>query len=117
MVSNASCDASASIPLLEYDSRQWLCRHRVESSLEVIKLRKAVKGNSVSGVISHPGPLGFARGQKGYFIVNLFSNQELPINVQTGMEQGTYCDVLGNGNCATQIKISQTGMLKITLRP
>lgn len=57
--------------------------------------------------------IGFARGNKGFFLLNADSS-DLNANLQTGLPQGTYCDVIsgnydGNSCSGTQIHVNRDG--------
>jgi len=57
--------------------------------------------------------IGFARGNKGFFLLNADSS-DLNANLQTGLPQGTYCDVIsgnydGNSCSGTQIHVNHDG--------
>jgi alpha-amylase len=57
--------------------------------------------------------IGFARGNKSFFLLNADSS-DLNANLQTGLPQSTYCDVIsgnydGNSCSGTQIHVNRDG--------
>nr|KAG5696356.1 hypothetical protein BaRGS_028351 [Batillaria attramentaria] len=75
----------------------WVCEHRWRQICNMVAFRNVVgtapEANWWSG---SDYQIAFSRGNKGFVAINLESGQ-LSANLQTGLPQGTYCDVI-SGN-------------------
>jgi alpha-amylase len=112
-VGDAKCEGDGAVAAkTEYKTNEWICQHRFASTLNMIQFRKAVSDTAVTEKYRDRGVYGFAREGKGYFIVNVFKKKELEIEVPTTLPDGTYQNLIGEG----EYKISG-GVLKTTLAP
>ncbi len=84
----------------------WVCEHRWQSTEGMVGFHNVVKGTGVDRWWEDPSgnAVAFARGDRGYVVVN---NATAPItgrSFQTSMPAGTYCDVvhgaLVDGKCS-----------------
>jgi hypothetical protein len=108
----ADCSAAESGPKAEYKNYEWICQHRWQSSLNMIKFRDAVEGAEVTEKFRERGVYGFARAGKGYFITNVVAKKELEIEVQTTLPDGEYENLFEAGSYTIS-----GGILKTTLAP
>ncbi len=73
----------------------WVCEHRWQSTEGMVGFHNAVKGTGVAQWWDDGNnAVAFARGNRGYVVVN---NETAPLagrSFQTGMPPGTYCDVV-----------------------
>lgn len=99
-------------PKSEYQNYEWVCQHRWQSTVAMIKFRDLVQGAEVTEKYRERGVYGFAREGKGYFITNVFDNKPMTIEVQTTLPDGEYQDLIDGANY--QIV---GGILKATLDP
>ncbi|HRW19798.1 MAG TPA: alpha-amylase family protein [Dermatophilaceae bacterium] len=83
----------------------WVCEHRWQSTEGMVGFHNVVKGTGVDRWWEDPSgnAVAFARGDRGYVVVN---NATAPLagrSFQSGMPPGTYCDVvhgaLVDGRC------------------
>jgi alpha-amylase len=114
-VRDASCEVNQAgfvAPKSDYKPNDWICQHRFESTVNMIKFRKAVSGTELTEKYRERGVYGFARAGKGYFIVNVFKSQPLEIEVQTLLPDGEYQNLI-DGNRYQIVD----GVLKTTLKP
>jgi alpha-amylase len=87
---------------------QWTCDHRQHGIVSMVKFHKYVQGSAKRHVYeSQFNVLAFSRGSKGWAG---FNNNATPdykknsgdrtITVQTGLREGTYCDIISGGKVA-----------------
>jgi alpha-amylase len=107
----ADCSAASDQPKAEYSDYEWICQHRWQSTLNMIKFRDATEGAEVTEKYRERGVYGFARDGVGYFIANVF-NKAMPIEVATTLPDGEYTDLIDGGTYQVS-----NGMLKTTLQP
>ena len=108
----ADCSEANPSPKDSYDNYEWICQHRWQSTLNMIKFRDQVEGTAVTEKYRERGVYGFAREGKGYFITNVFESNEMPIEVQTTLPDGDYVDLIDGGSYTIT-----AGVLKTTLAP
>lgn len=77
-------------PKDEYKADEWICQHRWESTLNMIRFRDAVGSAPVVEKYRERGVYGFAREGIGYFITNVFDNKEMSVSVVTTLPDGEY---------------------------
>lgn len=110
-VVDVSCDGVTE-PKTEYENYEWICQHRWQSTINMIKFRDLVGDAPVVEKFRERGVYGFAREGKGYFITNVFDNKELSVEVLTTLPDGEYTDLIA-GNSYEIVN----GILKTTLEP
>ena len=108
----ADCSEASIGPKDAYANYEWICQHRWQSTLNMIKFRDQVEGTAVTEKYRERGVYGFAREGKGYFITNVFERKEMPIEVQTTLPDGDYVDLIDGGSYTIT-----AGVLKTTLAP
>ncbi|KAK7482695.1 hypothetical protein BaRGS_00026104, partial [Batillaria attramentaria] len=98
----------------------WVCEHRWRQICNMVAFRNVVgtapEANWWSG---SDYQIAFSRGNKGFVAINLESGQ-LSANLQTGLPQGTYCDVISgnleNGRCTgNSVHVGGDGRAHITV--
>ena len=82
----------------------WQCEHRWQSTEGMVGFHNVVKGTDVQRWWDDgANAVAFARGDRGYVVVNNGTDALTGRSFQTGMPPGTYCDVvhgaLDNGRC------------------
>jgi alpha-amylase len=82
----------------------WVCEHRWKPIRNMVSFRNAVKGTKVEKWWDGWSQIGFARGSRGYFVLNSRDNGDgLSERLDTGLPAGTYCDmatgVKSGGSC------------------
>jgi alpha-amylase len=100
------------VPRDEYAPGQWVCQHRLESTARMIEFRHAVGAEDTREVYQRGKLFGFARGDRGYFIVNVSKYAEAQFTVQTGLPDGVYLDFLSGAKFEVR-----SGELTATLAP
>ncbi|KAH0516010.1 Alpha-amylase 1 [Microtus ochrogaster] len=90
----------------------WVCEHRWRQISNMIAFRNEVNGQPLSNWWDNgSNQVAFGRGNKGFIV---FKNDDwsLSTTLQTGIPEGTYCDVISgdkiDGNC-TGIKVYVSG--------
>lgn len=81
----------------------WVCEHRWRQIYNMVAFRNVVMGTNLHHWWDNGNyQIAFARGNKGFFILNL-EGSTLDRTLQTGLPQGTYCDIITgnyiNGQC------------------
>lgn len=72
----------------------WVCEHRWKPIRNMIAFRNAVKGTKVENWWDGSSQIGFSRGARGYFVLNVRdSGQGLSERLQTNLPPGHYCDM------------------------
>lgn len=97
---NQLCDSFAS---------GWICEHRWPEIHQMVKFRNFVGQESVKNWWENgENQIAFSRGHLGFMVFNMDLNRQLQANLQTGLAQGIYCDILTgqkkNDNC-TGVKV------------
>lgn len=102
----------------------WVCEHRDNGVLALVKFRKAVGGAGVSDwwSASQGGQIAFSRQDKGWFAVNI-EPKPVAIRVSTSLRDGTYCDLVSSGDkprgfggrCKGQVIEVSNGMIETTI--
>jgi alpha-amylase len=78
----------------DYAPGEWICQHRLESTARMIEFRHAVGALETREVYQSGKLYGFARGDRGYFMVNVSKYSEAEFQVTTGLPDGVYRDML-----------------------
>lgn len=97
MIADTSCEVDEngfSILREDYTPGEWVCQHRLESTARMIEFRHLVGAEDTREVYQSGKLYGFARGDQGYFIVNVSKYSEAEFKVATGLPDGVYRDVL-----------------------
>lgn len=108
-VKDVSCEGVTG-PKAEYENYEWICQHRWQSTINMIRFRDLVGDAPVVEQFRERGIYGFARDGKGYFITNVFDNKSVDVEVATTLPDGEYLDLI-DGNSYQIVN----GMLKTTL--
>jgi len=85
---------STSAPQDSYSNLEWICQHRWESTLNMIKFRDRVGDAPVVEQTRKRGIYGFARENIGYFITNVFDKEAVDVEVATTLPDGEYIDLI-----------------------
>ncbi len=92
-VSPISCEG-VSAPKDEYQDLEWICQHRWQSSINMIRFRDTVADAPVVEKYRERGVYGFAREGRGYFITNVFDTKEMSVSVATTLPDGEYVNLI-----------------------
>ena len=92
-VSPISCEGVAA-PKDEYQDLEWICQHRWQSSINMIRFRDTVADAPVVEKYRERGVYGFAREGRGYFITNVFDTKEMSVSVATTLPDGEYVNLI-----------------------
>ena len=98
----------------------WVCEHRDPYVANMVHFRRAVAGSDVNHWWDDGrDAIAFSRGDKGFVAINRES-AAVSAAVGTGLNAGTYCDVITGGKtgatCAgTSVTIDATGTLQLAL--
>ncbi|XP_075835286.1 alpha-amylase 1-like [Microtus pennsylvanicus] len=90
----------------------WVCEHRWRQIRNMVAFRNIVNGQPFSNWWDNgSNQVAFGRGNKGFIVFNN-DDWSLSTTLQTGLPEGTYCDVISgdkiDGNC-TGIKVYVSG--------
>ncbi|KAK3593460.1 hypothetical protein CHS0354_020226 [Potamilus streckersoni] len=92
----------------------WACEHRWRQIYNMVAFRNVVHGTGLTHWWDNGNyQIAFSRGNKGFIVMNA-EGSDLNSNLQTGLPQGTYCDVISgnydNGQCTgTSIHVGGDG--------
>lgn len=107
---NGSCDSN------------WVCEHRWAEIVNMIKFRNAVGLASLKNWWDNGDKqIAFSRDDKGFIAFNLQPDTDMNIEIQTGLPQGTYCDIgsgqKGKDNKCTgkSINVGSNGKAQISI--
>ncbi|KAK3593463.1 hypothetical protein CHS0354_020229 [Potamilus streckersoni] len=79
----------------------WICEHRWRQIYNMVAFRNVVHGTRLTHWWDNGNnQIAFARERKGFIVINA-EGSDLNANLQTGLPQGTYCDVI-SGNYENQ---------------
>lgn len=81
-------------PRSDYQNLEWICQHRWQSTINMIRFRDLVADAPVAEKFRERGVYGFAREAKGYFITNVFKGTELRVSVATTLPDGQYRNLI-----------------------
>jgi alpha-amylase len=104
--------AGVTEPKAEYKNYEWICQHRWQSTINMIRFRDIVGNAAVVDKYRERGVYGFAREGIGYFITNVFDTQEMSVSVQTTLPDGEYVNLVDG-----ESHIISDGILSTTLPP
>nr|AGN55419.1 amylase [Pinctada fucata]AGN55420.1 amylase [Pinctada fucata] len=81
----------------------WTCEHRWRQIYNMVAFRNLVFGTTVNNWWDNGNKaIAFSRGNRGFIVIN-DDTVDVNANLQTGLPQGTYCDVISgnyeNGAC------------------
>ena len=96
----------------EYQANEWICQHRLESTVKMIGFRDWVGTAPVVEQFRDSGVYGFAREGKGYFIVNVKPTNSIDVSVATTLPDGEYTNLLGDDKVTVK-----DGLLTTSLAP
>ncbi|GLH05680.1 Alpha-amylase-related protein [Gryllus bimaculatus] len=82
----------------------WECEHRWNEISNMVAFRNTVQGTSVTNWWDNDSQqIAYSRGNRGFIAFNDQYNTDLKQTLQTGLSQGTYCDLASgskvNGSC------------------
>jgi alpha-amylase len=84
----------------EVNPGEWVCEHRDPGILAMVGFRQATAGTTVEGWWDNGGDaIAFSRGGRGFVVLNLEASA-VSVNVQSGLPEGRYCDILEGGVAA-----------------
>jgi alpha-amylase len=99
---------------------QWVCEHRDPSIRNMVKFRRVVAGTDVNHWWDNGNnAIAFSRGDRGFVAINLESAGVVD-SVPTGLQPGTYCDLLTGGlagaTCVgTAVVVDSAGAIQLNL--
>lgn len=77
---------------------QWVCQHRWENIVSMVKFRSVTHGEPVVNWWSNSNnQIAFGRGSKGFVAINK-ETFAMNVRLQTSMPPGTYCDIIASTN-------------------
>ncbi|MBX7120404.1 MAG: alpha-amylase family protein [Gemmatimonadaceae bacterium] len=102
-------------------SQQWTCEHRDPYIRNMVRFRRTVAGEPISGWWDNDGnAIAFSRGVKGFVAINR-ETAAVTQTVTTTLPNGTYCDRLTGGLvggvCAGTTVTVSGGQVTFTLAP
>lgn len=90
----------------------WVCEHRWRQIFNMVKFSNAALGTAVNDWWDNGNnQIAFGRGDKGFIVFN-GEGGSLDVTLQTGMAQGTYCDIISGdkvGNSCTGASVTIDG--------
>ncbi|KAJ2948965.1 hypothetical protein O0L34_g5903 [Tuta absoluta] len=98
----------------------WVCEHRWRQIYQMVAFRNAVRGYDIANWWDNGNnQIAFSRGDKGFIAFNLEST-DLNRNLQTGLPDGEYCDVIsgtrrGNSCTGTKVTVLRDGTANIVI--
>ena len=102
----------------------WICEHRWPSTIAMVGFRNATAGEPVERWWSNGNDqIAFARGNRGFFVLNREEKPSLTQAFDTGLPAGRYCEVIGggvgpDGGCIGEaIEVGPDGTASITVGP
>lgn len=102
----------------------WICEHRWPSTVAMVGFRNATDGEPMERWWSNGNDqIAFARGDRGFFVLNREEDPTLERSFDTGLPAGQYCEVIGggvgtDGACVGEvIEVGDDGMATITVGP
>lgn len=96
----------------------WVCEHRWRQIFNMVKFRNVVLFDGVANWWDNGNnQIAFSRGNKGFFAMNNDDHQ-LNQSLQTGLPEGTYCDVIsgnkdGNRCTGRSVQVGRDGRAQI----
>ena len=74
----------------------WVCEHRWRGIANMVAFRNYTADQFVvsNWWDNDNNQIAFGRGDKGFVVINREDNQALTQDLQTGMAEGTYCDIV-----------------------
>lgn len=119
------CNSDESIANVQFKdglcTNGWTCEHRWRQIYNMVKFRNLVQDEKVSNWWDNGYyQVAFSRGNKGFIAFNVES-YDLDKRLQTGLPEGTYCDVIsGNlesGRCTGKtVTVDSNGYAQIHLK-
>lgn len=97
-----------------------VCEHRWREIYNMVAFRNVVMGTSMTNWWDNGNyQIAFSRGNKGFIAINDDASS-LSANLQTGLPQGTYCDVIsgsydGSRCTGTEIHVGGDGRAHISI--
>ncbi|MBX2997357.1 MAG: pullulanase-type alpha-1,6-glucosidase [Caldilineaceae bacterium] len=101
-----------------YEDGKWVCEHRRTAIANMVGFRAVAHGEPVTdwqniGAASS-NHIAFGRGDKGFVAINR-TGSAATTTYQTGMAEGTYCDVTrgtdAGGDCIRTITVNGSGQI------
>ena len=86
--------SDVSAPKDDYKADEWICQHRWQSTINMIRFRDQASAAPVVEKYRERGVYGFARDGVGYFITNVFDTQEMSVSVPTTLPDGEYVNLI-----------------------
>lgn len=93
----------------------WVCEHRWPAISNMIGFRNIARSTVVEHWWDGWNQIGFARGNRGYFVLNSRDNGDgLHERLYTGLSAGNYCDIasgakVGNSCTGKTVNIGSDG--------
>ncbi len=95
----------------------WICEHRWPAIRAMVRFRNTTDGMPVQRWWSNGNDqIAFARGDRGYVVINREEDPTITRFFDTGLPPGRYCDVLA-ADCAAPIVVNADGWAEITIGP
>jgi alpha-amylase len=98
----------------------WVCQHRQRSITNMLQFRKVSASQPITSWWDDgTNRIAFGRGSKGFVVINR-EGTAFDSTLQTGLPQGTYCDVVGGGlnggTCSgATVTVDASGTAEVTL--
>lgn len=98
----------------------WVCEHRDSYIAAMVGFRRTVAGTEITNWWDDgSNAIAFSRGDRGFVAINR-EGAPVAASIRTGMQPGTYCDLLtggrGAGGCAgTSVQVDSTGTIRLAL--
>ncbi|NP_001003729.1 AmyAc_bac_euk_AmyA and Aamy_C domain-containing protein precursor [Danio rerio] len=92
----------------------WVCEHRWRQIRNMVIFRNVVNGQPLFNWWDNGNSqIAFSRGSKGFIVINN-DNWELNATLNTGLQSGTYCDIIsgeksGNSCTGKQVSVDSDG--------
>lgn len=100
----------------------WVCEHRWPEIQQMVKFRNIVGQEPLNNWWEQgENQIAFSRGNLGFVVFNMDSDNELKALLQTGLPQGVYCDILSgvkqdNDCTGLKLEVDEQGLADIYLQ-
>lgn len=100
------------------DGQNWVCEHRWQSIANMVAWRNAAGTSDISNWVDGDtgNQIAFSRGNAAFLAMNRGSYDWNIDNIDTGLPEGTYCNVLNSGadaddadKCSATVFVDSSG--------
>jgi alpha-amylase len=96
-------------------SKEWVCEHRRGAIAPMVKFHNQVADAPLMNWWSNgKNQIAFGRGDLGFVVINREA-EALTQTLQTGLSPGFYCNVIGDGECGSELKVNWRGQMTVTV--